>query len=729
MLSIRLFYHIDIKRCRASAKHPDPKGTYMSRPQESGVTAGHDLGKRYSLLTLDVFDTCLIRDFISQESLWLLLGREVARRLTGVPGSADFARMRAQAEDYARAAGGGEDITLAAVYARLGSLYGWDARQQEQAAALEEEFEARGLSANPAARSLLAGIWQEAICYLTDTPHRAAFIEECLDRLECPPGPVLSSGDLGRRKGTGSLFREAMARFEVQRGEMLHIGNDLRSDGAGSAVAGVAFGPLLAANPNRYEKTLDAVTSGSPGADLAGTGGLLGACLAGAGRALRLEESGRSPAALLSVVTGVAGPAIFAAASWALLSAQSDGIAVLYFVARDGEILLAAAELLQRELGLAPDIECRYLYGSRLAWHLPTLNLNDGPGFVAALRALLAPYGPGTLRELLKRLDLSDEEMNAALADALPGAALDAPLGDRQAELVDALAASALVQSMARSRAAAAYESMVGYLRQEKMLSGRRVALVDIGWLGQSSASLVAVAADQGTQVTCYFVGGLCGRGSEHAPRDSRAFLIDARGLESKQRRTLVYLLESFCAGSGGSTIGYARAGDRWVPRLDADGGSVTARWGLADYQALVRRYVQVVGQAVAKAGCEISLPDLQALRPALIANLRALWRYPSYAEAELWGSFPFEEDDGLTVLARPVDRDDLLGYLRPFTGTRERPEFGPWRQAVLVRTIGGKRLTDPFGVLRMLSGGQREVLRARVRARLARRSVVRIES
>jgi hypothetical protein len=43
---------------------------------------------------------------------------------------------------------------------------------------------------------------------------------------------------------------------------------------------------------------------------------------------------------------------------------------------------------------------------------------------------------------------------------------------------------------------------------------------------------------------------------------------------------------------------------------------------------------------------------------------------------------------DGLTVLARPVGRDDLLGYL-PFTGTRERPEFGPWRQAVLVRTIG----------------------------------------
>jgi hypothetical protein len=190
---------------------------------------------------------------------------------------------------------------------------------------------------------------------------------------------VLSSGGLGRRKGTGSLFREAMARFGVQRGEVLHIGNDARSDGAGSAVAGVAFGPLSAANPNRYERTLDVVTSGGPGGPLgpgvAGTGGLLAACLAGAGRVLRLEESSRFPAALLSVVSGVAGPTIFAAASWALLSAQADDIQALYFVSRDGEILLAAADLLQRELGLAPDIECRYLYGSRRARQLPALSL------------------------------------------------------------------------------------------------------------------------------------------------------------------------------------------------------------------------------------------------------------------------------------------------------------------------------------------------------------------
>jgi hypothetical protein len=66
----------------------------MSKPLTANVTDSNSLGKDYNLLTLDVFDTCLIRDFISQESLWHLLGRDLAARLPGVPEPAEFARLR-----------------------------------------------------------------------------------------------------------------------------------------------------------------------------------------------------------------------------------------------------------------------------------------------------------------------------------------------------------------------------------------------------------------------------------------------------------------------------------------------------------------------------------------------------------------------------------------------------------------------------------------------------------
>jgi FMN phosphatase YigB (HAD superfamily) len=712
----------------------------MTRPLTANVTDSNSLGKDYNLVTLDVFDTCLIRDFVSQESLWHLLGRELGARLPGVPRPAEFARLRADAENAARIAGAGadgtrEDITLAQVYERLAVAWGWDRRLREQAAAIEEECEARGLAANPAARSVINRIEPTARCYLTDTPHRGLFIEECLARLGLPAGTVLSSGDVGLRKGTGSLFREAMARLEVTPGEILHVGNDLRSDGAGSAVAGVAFGPLLAANPNRYERALDVVTRDA---------GLLGACLAGAGRAMRLEEAGRFPEALVSVVTGVAGPAIFAAAAWALLCAQADGIATLYFVSRDGEILLAAAQEIQRELGLAAEIECRYLYGSRRAWHLPALSLRDGADFGPALRALLAKPGPATPRQLLARLDLSPAQMTAALtaalADAMPGgpagAGLDQPFGETRDEVIEALTGSAALAAMARARAAAAYQATVGYLRQQRLLDGAPVGLVDIGWLGHASASLAAVAAAEGTPVRCYFAGGLCGSGSELAPANSRAFLIDARGQDVALRPALVHLLESFCAGSGDSVTGYVKRGARWEPRFDHGGGAAAARWGLADHQALVRRYVRAAARAAVKAAAVVDQAELAALRPALIANLQALWRQPSYAEAEQWGSFPFEGDWGVTMLGRAADRGDVLGYVRHAASPEAWPRLGPWRQAVLVRTVGrraaGRRVADPFGLLRLLSAERRQVLRAqvgaRVQARRVRRVLVRVE-
>jgi len=695
----------------------------MIKPLTANVTDSNSQGKDYNLLTLDVFDTCLIRDFISQESLWHLLGRELGARLPGVPGPAEFARLRADAENEARIAGARadgtrEDITLAQVYDRLAVAWGWDRRQRERAAAMEEECEARGLAANPAARSVINTMEPAARCYLTDTPHRGLFIEECLTRLGLPAGTVLSSGDAGLRKGTGSLFREAMARFEVTRGEILHIGNDLRSDGAGSVAAGVAFWPLLAANPNRYERTLDAVTRDA---------GLLGACLAGAGRAMRLEEAGRFPEALVSVVTGVAGPAIFAAAAWALLCAQADGIATLYFVSRDGEILLAAAQQIQRELGLAAEIECRYLYGSRRAWHLPALSLRDGEDFGPALRALLAKPGPATPRQLLARLDLSPAEMTAALAGAMPGApagsGLDEPFGATRGEVIEALTGSARLADLARARAASAYQATVGYLRQQRVLDGAPVGLVDIGWLGHASASLAAVAAAEGTRVRCYFAGGLCGSGSELAPAGSRAFLIDARGQDVALRPALVHLLESFCAGSGDSVTGYVQRDARWEPRFDHGGGAAAARWGLADHQALVRRYVRAAARAAVKAAAVVDQAELAALRPALIANLQALWRQPSYAEAERWGSFPFEGDWGVTMLGRAADRGDVLGYVRHAASPEAWPRLGPWRQAVLVRTVG-RRVADPLGLLRVLSAERRQVLRAQVRARVQARRV-----
>lgn len=679
--------------------------------------------REYKLLSLDVFDTCLIRDFVSQESLWYLAGIEATSKLPGISSPVEFIRLRGRAEDEARDQSDSEDIALAEVYTRLAQVCGWNAEQRQQAVALEEETEFRGLRPNPATAELLARSQGAPVAYLSDTPHRAAFIRDCLDAQSLPAGEVLSSGDLGLRKATGSLFREAIKRFGVSRGQILHVGNNLAVDGAGSAIAGLAFAPVLDANPTRYEAGLDAATRER--------GGLLGAVLAAAGRDLRLEQAGQSPEALVSVVSGVAGPLILAAAAWTLLSAQRDKIDVLYFVARDGEILLAVARLLQRELGLGSEIECRYLYGSRQAWHLPALSLELDTDRGAALRRLLVRSGKITLRSLLASLDISLEDLAAEAPAAATDTEPDTPLGDQLTGIIDALVSSADFQSLAFDRAKQARETTVAYLAQEKMLSGSRVGLVDLGWHGAASASLVAIAAEQGTDVECYFAGGLCGPQAQAAPKDSRAFLIDNRTEATDLKPILVALLESFCAGNSGSTLGYLAVDGQYVPRLAPAEDNAATRWGLGEYQTLVCSYVTVACRALARLGWAVSTDEVDAVVPYLLGNLRMLWSYPSYEEAQLWGTFPFEAENGSDPLGRVLSARDLGDYLlhhlllRYLSNTRKPPSAGLWTRAAIVRTFGARRFTNPVALLEALSQPRSLGVRAWVRNGLARRPTV----
>lgn len=682
--------------------------------------------REYKLLSFDVFDTCLIRDFVSQESLWYLVGREIIGRLPGISSPTQFIRLRGRAENDARDRSGKEDITLADVYARLGSTWHWSPEQQRQAIAIEEELELRGLRLNPAATNLLARAHSVPVAYLSDTPHRAAFIRNCLDAQSLPSGEVLSSGDLGLRKGTGSLFREACKRFGVSRGQILHIGNNLEADGAGSAVAGVAFASMLDANPTRYEVTLDSATKESE------SGGLLGAVLAGASRDFRLASGGQSSADLVSVVSGVAGPVILAAVAWTLLSAQRDNIDTLYFVARDGEILLAVALLLQQELGLAAKIECRYLYGSRQAWHLPALSLKLDMDPAATLRAHLVRSNKDTLRGLLATLDITAEELAAVAPAATPDVLPDTRLDDHVTVIIDALVSSPEFQSLALERAKKAHEVTAAYLAQEEMFSGGRVGLVDLGWHGAASASLVTIAEDQGTDVLCYFAGGLCGPKAQAAPDDSQAFLIDNRIEEPEVRPILVALLEAFCAGSGGSTLGYMVADGKYVPRV-APGEGVAVSWGLRDYQALVYSFTTSVCRTLAKFEWTITVDEVNALRPYLLTNLCALWNYPTYGEAEQWGAFPFESENGSDLLGRVLTTQDLGDYLlhrflvRHLNSDKKPPSAGLWTRAAIARTVGGKRFTDPLALLQAMSQPRRLGLRAKVRNRLARRPKVQL--
>ena len=106
---------------------------------------------------------------------------------------------------------------------------------------------------------------------------------------------------------------------------------------------------------NRYEKLLDRRPAETHG---------FGARLAGASRLARLRarERGVAPA-VADVAAGVVAPVLISYVLWLASQARERGLSRLYFVSGDGEILLEVARPLLAVL--APEVECRYLYGSR----------------------------------------------------------------------------------------------------------------------------------------------------------------------------------------------------------------------------------------------------------------------------------------------------------------------------------------------------------------------------
>ncbi|NJN20657.1 MAG: hypothetical protein HC812_04995 [Leptolyngbya sp. RL_3_1] len=134
-------------------------------------------------------------------------------------------------------------------------------------------------------------------------------------------------------------------------------------------------------------------------------------------------QSPASPA-LTELIASVVAPFLTSYVAWVLQDAQARGLKRLYFVARDGQILLKIAETLGQSMATP---ECHYLYGSRQAWFLPSVTAINRQ----ALDWLVLPGHSQVLRHLLRRVGLDPEAIAPALeAHQFPPSSWDQSLDD-----------------------------------------------------------------------------------------------------------------------------------------------------------------------------------------------------------------------------------------------------------------------------------------------------------
>ncbi len=637
------------------------------------------------LASFDVFDTVLTRRVGDPNVVFELLGRRLHEQGRIPVPPRVFAAARAEC-DAQLITSLRRHPTLVEIHDAVATALSVPEGAAADWVAAEEVLERELVVPLPGAVDEVAAARadHDGVVFVSDTPHRAELLRELLERegLALPEDQVFTSGGTPYSKSRGGLFTEIASRLgdDVT---FFHRGDHPRSDVAAARAEGWYAEHVGRGRLTRYEDLLE-----SRSRDL----DLVGSWLAGASRIARLEAVGRGvPAPVAQVSSGALGPLLVGYALWVAGQARARGVKRLYFVARDGEVMLAAARHVLAVV--APDLELRYLYGSRQPWIFGAAATSD-----TILERWVTVGRDFTVRTALARVQLTPEEAYAVTGDPLfdPSTADEALDAEGRRRIPELLTGPDYLERVRKNAETQAQETLA-YLRQEGFFDGVPSALVDAGWKGHTAEAfdhlvqregglpvhhlligIVEAELDLRREAGVLMVPWLFDQQREHAPRTS---------FENPH-----VFVEMLCAGTTGRTLGYERDGDRMRPVLAEAVNERVIAWGLAEMQAVAVRVAELVAPVLHAEHVHLDL------RSSVRDALRTLWLTPTPAEAEAWGSFPSEEETELPFapVAQRLSTGDVVTRLRRGDGRIRRTNTWrvgsamasnqPWRGLLLAR-------------------------------------------
>lgn len=371
------------------------------------------LGK-FRVLSLDVFDTALLRRVRQPVDVFLLLEGPV-RRLLAHPGL-PVADLRANAEklarDRQRAASGHGEVTIAGIYEAFCELAEADRKHVPGLVAIELEAEGRMLYGNPpllAAARAAAGAGMRVV-FASDMYLPGEFIRGQLRGAgyDAPDGALFVSGERGASKHAGDLYGQMVQALGVRPEEILHVGDNPQADVEKAREHGVSalhWRPALSPEDRpMIDQAAESREHGAPAHH-----DLLSSLCVGTVRRERFCPKKSSPGEEEDLWDRlgyeVGGPLYFLFLRWILEQTRAEGIDRLYFLARDGYHLREACDILIERAGLGT--KTVYMAASRRLLNLPQFAVLDHD----ALQFLLTANPLLTVRHFLTRVGIDPEPL------------------------------------------------------------------------------------------------------------------------------------------------------------------------------------------------------------------------------------------------------------------------------------------------------------------------------
>lgn len=588
--------------------------------------------------SLDVFDTVLTRRVLRPTDAFLLLGREIACDNVLGLSILEFCRLRTTAESESRRPDLNSETTLVRIYETLVKIANLSPTHVPGLVTAELDLESRLLCLLPGAFDLVKQRRQfsPSLLFLSDMYLPQYFIQGQLERfgLFQNGDELFVSNEVGASKHSGSMFDLVLRTRGITPDKLRHTGNDESTDVRVPRQRGIEVDHLPFPPQDTIELDFSPIVETT-----AGVGSIVGA----AARLARLHFT--QTEALGRMGAAVAAPALVAYILWVLGDAKRRNIKRLYFLSRDGEIMLQIARRL--DIDNRHGIDFRYLHGSRKSWHLPSLKrfgarelgwllledpIVDLEIFCGRL-GITTQCGAEALEVILRRETMLEspwtKETIYTLKNALPRVSLSSPLFSAANQQRDVT---------------------LEYFTQEGLFEPVEWAFVDLGWTGSMLVSFSRLIEQQAQSrsIRAYFFGQVATDPFRPATVTTHSFYFVPGDPLHEAGCKLQEILEIFCSSAEAMTTGYQRKDNGMIsPLFRSQSSWINSTWKRDLFRSGVWRFMDYyqVPDLEAWTTQLVSLDIAPLWKRALLAPIVRLFEQPEVEEAAAIGCFQFSSD------------------------------------------------------------------------------------
>ncbi|MEN3015361.1 MAG: hypothetical protein ABDH21_04835 [bacterium] len=606
----------------------------------------------------DFFDTLVTRSVLKPKDVFYFVGRRLNEKKILNVDPSYFQKARIKAEIIERGKSFNQEVTIDDIYNQLKSILAIDSKIIEVIKKEEMDTELSFLSVIQQNVDLL----DENSLIVSDF-YWDELIYKAIARLNIKARDVFISSSFGLNKFSGELYDVVKSKYTLDK----HVGDGYISDFKSPLSKGIKAVLYTNSKPTRYEEIVYNLTE---------LPYELRSLLAGCMRAVRLSKhySSSHLQKVHEISSNIIAPFLYLYVNWILNKTKDFELDVLYFVSRDGEILHKISEIIANKRGI--NIQLRYLYGSRKAWHLASVDKIDEE----VLDWIFDPTFYLSFEEICKRIDI-EPKILLRFKELSFITDVKKNLTKEERETVKSVfRENKKIQNLILAVSEKKRNLVSDYLKQEGFAKDKRIGIVDVGWRARQQKSLSKILF----MSRAYPRGGIYGfyvsliNPVTPFKKDSYLTFFDFKRYELILPYPAIY--ESFVAASHGSCVGYYKKDSVIEPLLREMENKQMIKWGLEVQQKTILDFTNKLEEHIFSEKVNITNEQLISSR-----LLRLFLRYPSIEEARCFGSINVCEDQEESKFYPMCQRIKILDLFSILFYNKRKFNHNIWKEGSIV--------------------------------------------